>query len=600
MSDPEAKVDRLSNLTAAVCDGSASDRDVDELDAALIADEQSRRRYLKYCRLHVSLEMEMQARSALRRLQARDRIDAESLTPWESEALAAATPPIPSAPSALASPGVFSAGLYGSVGYLASGWPVAYLIATAILSVGLLIGAVTHVSRPEQQFASLPSPFGRGAGGEGGERLNSPLPSVVGQITAMANCRLAAGSRSKDLRPKTALSLGDKFVLRSGLMEIAYDTGASVILQGPVTYEVESSAGGYLSVGKLTAKVEGETNHKSEIINPKFIVRTPTAVVTDLGTEFGVEVDKLGGTTSHVFRGSVRVQVLAGKSAGTTRILRENQSARVSADAESGGVVVLAAAVSPAFVREIPKQTIKVLDLADVVASGDGFSGRRNRGIDPHSGQVAQTPGVDNRTVVDDGKYHRVAGMPFVDGVFVPCGRRGPVQLDSAGHSFAWFPSVAPYTFGTVWAGKDAITTAELSGTDYSSPGHAMIELHANKAITFDLAAIRRANPGWKLMRFSAVAGNTAQSHPKASVFADLWVFVDGQVRFQRREINRYNGAMPAVVPISDKDRFLTLAATDGGDNIGWDHTIFGDPRLEMVPVKASVGSAPPQERAEH
>ena len=39
-------------------------------------------------------------------------------------------------------------------------------------------------------------------------------------------------------------------------MEITYDTGAKVILQGPVTYEVESKDGGYLSLGKLTAKLE--------------------------------------------------------------------------------------------------------------------------------------------------------------------------------------------------------------------------------------------------------------------------------------------------------------------------------------------------------
>ena len=50
--------------------------------------------------------------------------------------------------------------------------------------------------------------------------------------------------------------LGRKYKLDSGLMEITYDTGAKVILQGPMTYEVDSAAGGYLSFGKLTAKVE--------------------------------------------------------------------------------------------------------------------------------------------------------------------------------------------------------------------------------------------------------------------------------------------------------------------------------------------------------
>ena len=36
--------------------------------------------------------------------------------------------------------------------------------------------------------------------------------------------------------PQSLVSLGDKFALASGLMEITYDTGAKVILQGPVTY----------------------------------------------------------------------------------------------------------------------------------------------------------------------------------------------------------------------------------------------------------------------------------------------------------------------------------------------------------------------------
>ena len=44
-----------------------------------------------------------------------------------------------------------------------------------------------------------------------------------------------------------------------------------------------------------------------------FSVRTPTAVVTDLGTEFGVEVGKDGNTNSHVFRGSVRVRLVGEK-----------------------------------------------------------------------------------------------------------------------------------------------------------------------------------------------------------------------------------------------------------------------------------------------
>jgi hypothetical protein len=109
-----------------------------------------------------------------------------------------------------------------------------------------------------------------GAGREGGR---SPLPSsVVARITGLVDCewedqvgwvkRSAAPPSSTANHPseitnqKSLVCLGDRLALRSGLLEITYDTGARVILQGPVTYEIESRASGFLSLGKLTAKLE--------------------------------------------------------------------------------------------------------------------------------------------------------------------------------------------------------------------------------------------------------------------------------------------------------------------------------------------------------
>ena len=53
-------------------------------------------------------------------------------------------------------------------------------------------------------------------------------------------------------------------------------------------------------------------------------------------------------------------------------------------------------------------------------------------------------------------------------------------------------------------------------------------------------------------------------------------------------------------MPIYDKDRFLTLAATDGGDGIHFDWIIFGDPRLEMVSVNTTADATLRREAAEH
>jgi hypothetical protein len=337
---------------------------------------------------------------------------------------------------------------------------------------------------------------------------------------------------------------------------------------------------------------------------PLFTVRTPTAVVTDLGTEFGVEVVRSGETTSHVFRGSVRVQMLAGdgKSQGAARVLHENQSARVErSGGKQGGnrVVVFVPASMPSnFVRQIPQRTIRSLDLVDVVAGGDGFSGRRNHGIDVTNGRPTDMlPKDPNTEFVGDGKYHHVEELPFVDGVFIPDGRLGPTRIDSAGHIFGDFPVTCNRTGAPIWAAgtipavqfpnRQIRVRTTLGDTDYASSGHGLLFMPGNQGITFDLDAIRRANPGHKLVRFRAVTGNTEDVSGKGypnPLFADVWVLVDGQVRFRRREINGYTGAFSIAFPIAEKDHFLTLMATDGGNGIEWDWIVFGDPRIEVVP----------------
>ena len=174
-----------------------------------------------------------------------------------------------------------------------------------------------------------------------------------------------------------------------------------MILEGPCTYQVESDAGGYLERGKLTARVEkgsevGGQNPrpKTQDLRPqseisKFSVRTPTAIVTDLGTEFGVEVGGAGNTTSYVFRGSVKVQTVgdnglpspSGRGAGGegSVVLRANESARVEKDHKTGGSRIVtgrAVGAAPKFARRVYEPP-KYLDLLDVVAGGNGLGHRR-------------------------------------------------------------------------------------------------------------------------------------------------------------------------------------------------------------------------------
>ena len=82
-----------------------------------------------------------------------------------------------------------------------------------------------------------------------------------------------------------------------------------------------------MGVGKLIARVEagsgesgsrgvGESGNRenrsgdSTFSAPLFAIRTPSAVVTDLGTEFGVIVGEDGDTATHVIEGRVELKVL--------------------------------------------------------------------------------------------------------------------------------------------------------------------------------------------------------------------------------------------------------------------------------------------------
>jgi len=115
------------------------------------------------------------------------------------------------------------------------------------------------------------------------------------------------------------------------MLEITYDTGFTVILQGPAKYEITSNHGGFLSTGRLTGRANAERARG-------FVVDMPGASVTDLGTEFGAEVRPDGTVETVVFSGSVRlVPTTPQGNVGIGQILREGQAAQVCLAAGSAG-----------------------------------------------------------------------------------------------------------------------------------------------------------------------------------------------------------------------------------------------------------------------
>jgi hypothetical protein len=243
--------------------------------------------------------------------------------------------------------------LPSALGY--SAWTISYLSSAVITGLLILGFWLMPASRPEQ-VARNAEPIV--------EPSVAEPKAYVGKVTGTVDCKIG----------DSRVSLGQKIDLPSGLMEITYNTGAKVILQGPVTYSVEAN-GGYLAVGKLTGKLEkgsagrgtgGESSiqhsafsihhspnagiPQSPIPNP-FVIHTPTATVTDLGTEFGVEVTSEGQTRSYVFVGQVQVQPTADrKPFGQSIVLRRDESVIVEHHGDKP--VLHRATVSPTiFVR---------------------------------------------------------------------------------------------------------------------------------------------------------------------------------------------------------------------------------------------------------
>lgn len=221
------------------------------------------------------------------------------------------------------------------------------------------------------------------------------------------------------------------------------------------------------------------------------------------------------------------------------------------------------------------------LDLADIVGGGNGLgSGTFGNGIDPRNA-VVQTRKFGNLGNVKPNKFSK-SKFPFVDGVFVADGTNGAGQISvsSTGIRVTGVPKTSRNAWDHIRHGPVASQhSPKLDGIDFTKDGNTSLGLHANAGITFDLAAIRKAT-GQAEMRFDSRVGyfGAAGGHR-----ADVWVFVDGRKAFAFKHLQRAKGLQNIDISLPANARFLTLLATDGGNNYGHDQIGFTNPKLKPV-----------------
>jgi|GEM_PF-3322861 len=429
------------------------------------------------------------------------------------------------------------------------------------------------------------------------EALVQPLyVAQVSNLTDDVQWGDKASSREFLLR----LRRGDRIDISAGLVQIEYFSGAKIILHGPCVFVPTSNNSGRLESGLLTGNVR----------HGDFLLTTPSAKVIDLGTEFGVAVDRGLNTDVCVFDGKVKV-VAGRQTSGSddSLLLNQGMAARVR---NNRGIEALSDLDPHQFVRKLPAipnfgVARNEVSLVDLISGYDGQNFRLAGVIAPDTGESDRHPWLRS-----DGPgysmyrgYQQTEWHPYIDGVFIPSNSGENLQLDSTNHRVD-LPSSTGRTWGPIWSRRRfaAVSSAQQdfwgTGTlksviaQLEKAQTGMIGIHSNVGITFDLAAISRQF-GKTPVSFHGIVSNlenSQQRHPEWAASkrfsADMRIFVDGELRQSRLDFNRVDGESTLEVKLASRDRFLTIVTTDAGkdefhNHDAYDHVVLIDPVLVLA-----------------
>ena len=139
---------------------------------------------------------------------------------------------------------------------------------------------------------------------------------AVAVLTRVVNAQWDAPDVSYD--EGSVLSPGH-LRLVSGLVQIEFTSGASVIIEGPCDFELLSSSKAVCHRGKLRAHVPSHARG--------FTIAAPGVNAIDLGTEFVMAVDEQGRGQVHVVEGEVELQAVGAPAEADVKSLKAGRGA---------------------------------------------------------------------------------------------------------------------------------------------------------------------------------------------------------------------------------------------------------------------------------
>lgn len=164
-------------------------------------------------------------------------------------------------------------------------------------------------------------------------------------------CRLLPGSLS----------------LTRGVARIHFDSGVDLVVEGPAELRLESIKSAELLSGKVVFNAEAAA--------APFSIRTPLSILTDIGTEYGVQVSR-DREEVHVFAGEVqrerKSKAALGKAGASVQELVAAGEARWYAPGAKGGEPTTLA--PERFVRDLPPSAMPVRDPREGLLAYEGFA----------------------------------------------------------------------------------------------------------------------------------------------------------------------------------------------------------------------------------
>jgi hypothetical protein len=292
---PPSDPNELFDLTDDLCDGVSDDATIARLESLLNADQQARHKYLEYASLHADLLLDdaeliafaTRAMASTPALELADRPmqEVDTFAPMSTENHRSPTN---------------SRIRYGRVSSWAAKcfhianaqWsqfraaPVKLALFLAVMITAVFVTLMFSEFRPVDPATQ--------------QSLTSPRAILVATLTGARNCEWLEASRDVPTAVGAPIPAGSVYALRSGRVEIRFDSGATTVLYGPAEVIVSTTNSASLRSGTVTAQVPSAA--------VGFSITTPSVQIIDRGTEFTATVSDSGETEVKVAKGSVEVR----------------------------------------------------------------------------------------------------------------------------------------------------------------------------------------------------------------------------------------------------------------------------------------------------